>query len=1025
MSLTAQAIRRNRVTGVFIVVLAAAGVAAYGDMPRQMDPGFIVRTAQIVTNFPGASPERVEQLVTERIEKVVQEIPELDNVVSQSRTGVSIVNVNVREEFKEMRPIWDNLRRKVDRIRGELPEGTIGPTVNDEFGDVYGIIYTMTSDGFSYAEMKDVGDEIRDELLRVADVAKVEILGVQPEHVFVEYNNARLAQLGLSPTALQQILEARNIILPGGDIDVEGESIALEPSGNFVSVSELGRTLIPIPGGSDVAYLEDIATITRGYEDPPGSIVRSSGAPALSFAIAMSEGGNLIELGDRVAQFFEALPGQYPHGLDFERTFFEPQTVSDRVDDFVSNVAQAVAIVLGVMLLSLGLRTGLVVAALIPTAMVITLLVMSIAGISIDQMSLAALIIALGLLVDNAIVVSESIMVRMAAGERAFDAAVSSARELQLPLLISSLTTAAAFLPIFLAESAVGEYTGVLFVVVSITLLVSWLLALTMTPLLCTAFIRPTKDKESFDTPLYRAYRAALTFVLRRRAMSLAVVVVVFLGAMQLFRFVPQIFFPPQDRGLFLAEFSLAPGTSIDRTERMAERIDAFIRKELRVGPKKTEGIEVWTDYIGATPPRFVLGYGPEPPKPSRLEMVVNATSIDVCPRLMKRLDQFAVENFPDVKTHIRYLTNGPPVDKPVQIRLSGKDPERLFEIVEQVKTKLRNTSGARNIGDDWETRVKKLVVSIDEERARRAGVTNLDVAVSLQTFLSGLETTQYREGDKVIPIMLRSVAADRRDIDRVETLNVFSQRTGESVPLRQVADVKPAWQPAEILRRDRYRTVTVESDVDADHTAADVIRVIQPWLEAQRAEWGIGYRYELGGEVESSGEANASIGEKMPIAGLIIVLLLVWQFNSLRKPILVLATIPLALIGVVVGLLVMRSYFGFMTLLGVVSLAGIVINNAIVLIDRIQIELDEFGRSPQAAILEAAQRRLRPILLTTATTVASLIPLYLGGGPMWEPMAVAIMFGLVFSTALTLGVVPLLYAILFRVPFRGAPSTG
>ena len=1022
MSLTEFALKRRTVTWTLIAVLVFAGVGAYLDAPRQMDPGFIIRTAMIRTDFPGASPERVEQLITDPIEKAVQEIPELDFVNSQSRIGVSVIYVNIREEFKSMRPIWDDLRRKVDAVAPDLPDGIIGPIVNDEFGDVYPIIFSMTGDGFSYVELKDVADDLRDELLRIKSVAKVDILGAQEERLFVEYNNAVLSKLGMTPKFLKDNLQQRNIIQPGGEIDVEEESIALEPSGNFASVEELERTVIRLPNTDELVYLEDIVDIYRGYVDPPEGLVRLDGRPGLSLAVSMAEGGNLIELGGQLEQFFQSIQEQYPHGIDFYRTYFQPTIVEKKVNDFVDSVVQAVVIVLVVMLLTLGLRTGVVVATLVPATMIIAMWAMSIFDIQLDQMSLAALIIALGLLVDNAIVISEAIMVRMAEGEKGVPAALAATKELRVPLLIASLTTAAAFLPIRLAESAVGEYTGVLFSVVTLTLLISWVLALTMIPNLCVRFLKPKAAQERFDSKFYRLYRRGILAALRRPGLSIAIAIVGFLAGIQLYRLVPQLFFPQQSTNFFVAEFSFPPGASIRTTEAMIEDMESYIRSDLSADEGK-EGITHWASFISATPPRFTLTYNPDAPQPRYSETMVHTTTAEVVPEMMAKLESYVTERYPDVRPHVRPLGNGPPVQKPIEVRISGKEVDRVFEIADGVKQWLNARADTRNVGDDWGPKVKKLLIAVSEDRARRAGITNEDVATSLQTFLSGYETTQYREDDKTIPVVLRSVAEGRRNIDRLGTLSVFAQ-DGSSVPLTQVARGELEWEASEILRRDLYPTVTVDSNTVEGVTAFDVIAELQPWLEEQKKNWGIGYRYEFGGEVEGSGKANASIAEKLPIAGMVILMLLVWQFNSLRKPAIVLATILFALVGVALGLLAVYwlglpgGYFGFMTLLGIVSLAGIVINNGIVLIDRIDIEMQENGLSPQHAVIQAAQQRFRPIMLTTATTVASLIPLYVGGEEMFQPMAVAIMFGLVFSTMLTLGFVPLMYSLFYRVRF-------
>ncbi len=1020
MDLTRFALEKRVVTGVAVAVLVLAGLQAFFNLPRSEDPGFVMRVALVTTYFPGASPERVEELVTDKLEKAIQEIPELDFISSQSKTGVSVIYVNVLERYKLMRPIWDDLRRKVERASRELPDGVRGPFVDDEFGDVFGILIGLTGEGYDYAELKEVADQVRDQLLRLDDVAKVEISGAQEERIFVEYSNARLSELGLSPGQLRSILESRNIIIPGGSVTVGPERISLEPSGNFESVEDLGQAVISLPGRRDLLYLGDIARITRGYIDPPSAKMFTNGVPSLGLAVSLREGGDISRLGLEVGALLARFRTAYPVGVDFEVLNDQPRTVDGKVQEFLVNLFQAVGIVLLVMLVMLGLRTGLVVASLIPTTMIISFFVMSILDVGLDQMSLAALIIALGMLVDNAIVMSESIMVRMAAGRTPVDAALRSARELRIPLLTSSLTTAAAFLPIYLAKSSTGEYTAPLFKVVTIALLCSWLLALTVTPLLCVTFLRVRGNPEaaSFDTPFHRRYRAGLLGGLRRPWLALGAVVglllVAFMGMGQL----PFIFFPPSDKSTFTVALELPLGTSIERTEEVAREVNAFVDRELRVTDERPEGVLNWGTWIGEGAPKFELAYNPEPPSPNYAFLLVNSTSRETLLGLIPRLEAFCRDTFPDLEMTAHPLGIGPPIEIPIEVRLSGDDTEKLFGLVDRVRAYLRSIAGTKTVRDNWGLRTKKLVVRIDEPRALRAGVTNEDVAVSLQAMLSGFETTQFREADEVIPVTLRSVAADRQDLGKLETLNVYSQATGRSVPLKQVAEVEVAWEASRVYRRDRIRTVTVESDVQAGTTAAAAIAELRPWLEEESRGWDLGYHWELGGESETSTKANESIMVNLPLVGLIIVVLLVWQFNSVVKPMIILLTIPLSLIGVSFGLLVARQYMGFMPFLGIISLAGIVINNAIVLIDRIGIEIDENGLEPPQAVVEAAQRRLRPILLTTATTVGGLLPLWLGGGAMWEAMAVAIIFGLLFATALTLGVVPILYSLFYRVQY-------
>jgi len=985
-------------------------------MPKDYDPGFIIRDAQVITYFPGASPERVEQLVTDKLEKEIQEIPELDYVTSESRTGVSIITASIKESYKDMRPIWDNLRRKIDAVKSQLPTDADEPIVNDEFGDVFGIVIGLTAEGYSYKEIKNIADQAKDDLLRLSEAAKVEILGTQEERVFIEYNNSKLAELGLSPSQLREQLTSRNIVIPGGSINIDDEKIALEPTGNFESVNEISKTIIQIPGNNQVLYLSDIAKIYRGYADPSTSKISYKGESALTIAVSMREGGNNIVLGEQVIETLNHLTASYPIGVDFSLISFLPKEVKDKVDDFISNLVQSVAVVSVVMLISLGLRTGLIVAILIPASMVFSILVMSLFNIGIDQISLAALIISLGMLVDNGIVMSESIMVQMGQGKKPFTAAIESANELKVPLLVSSLTTGAAFLPIFLAESETGEYTASLFKVVTITLMCSWILSMTIIPMLCVYFMKVKQQQQNFNSGFYLFYKKILSTVLKFRWTTLITTIAVLFIALYGLRYVPKLFFPPSDRSYFKLSLELPIGSRIEATERMTKKIELFIKDELFVNEQNQQGVTSWVTYVGSGGPRFLLTHSPKPTSSNYALMVITVSSLDVMDTVMSRLENYTFNNFPDLLVKARKIENGAPIENPVEIRISGKTTDEIFTIVEQIKHKLTQINGLKSISDNWGLPIKKLQVKINQTRARRAGVSSKDIAISLQTGLTGLELSQYREGDEVIPILMRSTAADRQDINKLEALAVYSQASGGSVPLRQVADIKVVWEAAKILRRDRFKTVTIGAQIDNSITASAAYSKLEPWLDEQKAQWPFGYRYEFGGEAESSGKANQSIADKLPIAIFIIVLLLVGQFNSIRKSIIVLSTIPLGLIGVIAALLIGQSFFGFLTLLGIISLAGIVINNAIVLLERIKIEMDNKNQPAVQAIIEACQKRLRPILLTTATTVFGLLPLYLGGGEMWEPMALAIIGGLLFSTILTLAVIPAMYALLYGI---------
>ncbi|MEM1042487.1 MAG: efflux RND transporter permease subunit [Bacteroidota bacterium] len=1028
MDLTRYAIENRVVTAVALVVVLLLGIQSYLDLPRSEDPGFLIRVANIVTPFPGASPERVEELVTDKLEARIQEIPEVDNIVSQSRTNLSIITVTLKDEVQDLQPVFDRIRRKVESAEADLPDG-VTSDVNDEFGDVFGTLLTLTADGFSYRELEDAADQVRNELLRIEDVAKVDIYGAQDERVFVEYDNARLSELGLSPGQLQGVLQASNIIISGGTVETGVESIALEPSGSFDTVDAIRRAVITLPGSGQVVFLDDIARVERGYVNPRAEEVRISGREGLILAISMRDDGDIIGLGEEVLATTAQLEARFPVGVEFGVVSFQPEVVERSVSSFTVSVAQSVGVVIVAMLLFLGLRTGLIVATLIPMAMVATMLFMGVLDIGIDQISLAALIIALGLLVDNAIVMSEAIMVGMEEGKPAKTAAIEAASELRIPLLVSSLTTAAAFLPISLAESQVGEYTAPLAQVIIITLLASWVLSLTMIPLLCVVFLRVKareEGEEEYGSVFYRRYRGLLTALVGHPLVTVIAAYGLLVVALWGFGFVPQSFFPEKEEVLFTGQFDLPYGTSFEETQAVTADIEAFLASEF-ARPDRPPGsepeddevaLENWAFFVGTDAPRFNLGYNPEQPRTNYASMIANTTTFEAQAGIIERLRSYVEVTHPGVDATVEALTSGPGGGDPVEVRLYGDDPAVLFGLVDEVKAHLATLTGPRAITDNWGAFTKKLRVEIDEARAARAGVSNQDVAVSLQAAVSGIVATQFREGDELIPVTLRSTDGTRAQLSEIESINVYAQSTGRNVPLGQVATIELAFEPSRVLRRNRQLAVTVASDLDdaTGVTAFDIVAELDPWLAEQQAAWPVGYAYEIGGEFESSSDANASIGAKLPLAGLVILMLLVWQFNSLRKPTIILLTIPLALIGATIGLLVTGLSFGFMTLLGLIALAGIVINNAIVLIDRVQFEMDENGHPPFRAIIEAGQRRFRPIMLTTATTAGGLLPLWLGGGPLFESMSVAILFGLLFATVLTLGVVPALYALFFRV---------
>ena len=998
------------------------GVLAYGTMPRDSMPPYTIRVASVVTGFPGAGPERVEALITSKIEEVAQELPELDYVASESRTGLSIVSVALTDDVTvdRLQPVWDRLRRKIESIESDLPAGIRGPTVKDDgLGVVFGIMVGIVGEGFTYAELEHHAEKIRDDIIKLPDASEVELRGIQQEQIFLEFNNARLADLGLSANMLKNTVTATNIVFSGGEVSLEDKRIVLEPTGSYDSLEELGRTIVPI-GQEGSVILGDIAHIVRDYKTPRESLVSIDGQPGIALSIALKPGANIVNLGSAVDLMVSHYNRHLPMGISLRRMASQDYEVTKSVNSFVESLLQSLAIVMVTMLVFLGLRTGLVVASLIPATILLTFCIMGMFGLGLNQVSLAALIMALGMLVDNAIVVSESVLVKMERGATAREAAITSSQELAVPLLVSSLTTSAAFLSFFLAESVLGEMMGQLFSVITVALLSSWVLSLAMVLLLAVLFIKVKPRAETANPTLFDRfndyYKAILLIALRRPFPFICGIVGLFLLSLLGFGMLPFVFFPDSERNLITLDLNLPLGTKIEKTESAISQIETYIRSNLLVADSRQTGVMDWSAYIGEGPASYDLGYQPGETNSGYAHMLINTRSHEDNQSVIDSLDTFCFNNLPDANVRVSRLAGGGGGGADVQVRISGEDPGELFRLASRLKQRLQQIAGTQNIGDDWGPRIRKFVVDIDQARAQRAGLTNQDIALSLQTMLTGFNVGGFRQGDQTIPILLRSETGQALDVRQLESVSIYAQGSGRNVPLGQVADILPAWQYARVKRRDLHRTLVVECDVQPGYTATDITEVLLPLLHLEQETWKQGYTFELGGESEKSSDAMGAVIDQLPLSGFIILLLLVLQFNSFRRTAIVLSTIPLGVIGVVLGLLLFRSYFGFFAFLGLISLAGIVINNAIVLIDRIETELGAGTHPPQAAIVTAAQQRFRPILLTTFTTTFGLVPLYLGGGLMWEPMAISIMVGLLFATVITLLVVPVLYRLLFRI---------
>ncbi len=1015
------------VLGTIIIM----GLVLYGSLSRDSMPPYTVRVATVVSSFPGASPERVEQLVSDKIEKVAQELPELKEVASTSRTGLSIVSVTLKDEVgpEKLQSVWDRLRRKLNGLQG-LPQG-VSPKLNDDgVGDVYGIVVGLFSDGFSYAEMKTYADDLKDELIKLPDAAKVELGGEQEERVFVEFDNAVLKEYGLTSGRLQGIIGSLNILSSGGQINLEDERIILEPTGNFNSIEDLKRTLIPVGDGSQLIYLEDFTRVEKGYIDPPSQLIRVNGKNAISLHVNLKAGANVIKLGEDIDVVLADWNSRLPIGLELQRLSSLDTYIDFKISDFINNLMQAIGIVLLVMLIFLGLRTGSIIASLIPIVTIMTLMLMGMINMGLNQVTLAALIMALGMMVDNAIVVAETIMVKMENGIDSKTAAIEACSELFTPLLISTLTTSAAFLAFFLAESTMGDIVGPIFVVISLALLSSWFIALTVITLFCYMFLKVKKKGESKPGLVDRVidwlkgyYQKLIMVALRMKYLVLLSIVILFFGSLFGFTKIPFVFFPDSDRNMITIDINLPLGTRIERTAEIVNGIENYINDSLLVNEQRVNGIADWSSYIGEGPESYDLGYAPDEANSSYAHMLVNTSSAEFNNAMINKLDAFCFNAFPNADIKVGPLGAGGG-GVPIEIKISGSDPDVLATIAESTKQRLSAIGGTKNVKDDWGPKSKKFVINIDQARAQSAGINSEDIATSLQTVLDGFQTGEFREDDKSIPIIMRGSSNQQQSLESLETLNVYGQ-SGKSVPLIQVANIIPQWQYSKIRRLDLRRTVNISSELREGGNAAAITNEITPWLDEQGANWPAGYSYQFGGDAKNTADNMGAVIKYLPLSGFIIVLLLIIQFNSFRKMTMVTSTIPLGVIGVVIGLLTFGEPFGFMPFLGVISLAGIVINNAIVLIDRIEIEQRDYDRSPQDSVIVACLQRFRPILLATFTTVLGLVPLYLSGGEMWEGMAVSIMIGLLFGTIITLLFIPSFYSILFRVSYKGYKFEG
>lgn len=1013
-NLSEWALKHQPFVRFLLLLLGVAGVWSYQQLGRKEDPEFTFKAMLVQTYWPGATSRQVAEQVTDRLEKTLQEIAEIDYTRSYSRAGESQITISLLDSVRaEAVPaVWYRVRKKLGDVQHTLPRDVRGPFFNDEFGDTYGNVYAITWDGFSYADAKEFADTARYEFLQVPDVMKVAFLGEQEERIYVEASAAKLASLGIDPARIVETLNATNAVEAAGRVDGSAERVHVRVSGEFDSLDAIRG--MGIEAGGRTFRLGDVATVTRGYVDPPASKVRFQGREALGIAVSMREGGDVLRMGERLDATVERLRAHAPVGIEIHAVSDQPRVVRDSIDEFVHSLVEAIVIVLVVSFASLGMRAGLVVALSIPFVLAMTFAGMHVLDIDLQRISLGALIIALGLLVDDAIIAVEMMALKLEQGWDRVKAATYAYTSTAFPMLTGTLITAAGFLPIGLARSNAGEYTYSMFQVVGLALLLSWVVAVVFTPYLAYRLL-PSRTAAHADEdavyarPWYRRFRALVVACLERRRTVVGVTVALFALSVALFRFVPQQFFPASDRPELLVDLWLPQAASYDATERAVRAIEAKL-----VGDADVASV---TAYVGTGSPRFYLPLDQQTPNLNFGQLVVMTKGPAARERVLPRVERLFATDFPQVRGRVSRLENGPPVGYPLQFRVSGPDDRRVAQYAQQVAALLRADPHVRRVNSDAGEQTKVVRVDVDQEKARVLGFSSQSIARTLQVGLSGIATTQYREGDESIDVVTRLETPERTDLGNLGDVLLY-RHDGQGIPLAQVATLRLEAEDSVLWRRNRVPTITVRADVEGAE-ANDVATALRPRLDALTARLRLGYAIVTAGSAEASASSEASILAVMPLALVVVLVLLMLQLQDMKKAALALATAPLGMIGVTAVLAIFRVPFGFVAMLGVIALFGMILRNSVILIVQIDTDLAR-GASAWEAIVESAVRRLRPILLTALAAILAMIPLT--RSTFWGPMAWAIMGGLLAATVLTLLFLPALYAWVYGV--RREPAT-
>ncbi len=1019
-------LRYRIVSFVLTAGIIAAGILSYNQLGRLEDPEFTIKEAQVFTQYPGATAMEVAEEVTDELETAIQQLGQVKLVTSISEAGLSTIRVEVKEKYDKstLPQVWDELRRKVGDAQGNLPPGATTSIVNDDFGDVYGIFYAVYGDGYSYAELKEHVDLLRRELLLVQDVGKIAIYGNQPEAIYAEISRARFATLGISPERLTESLRGQNLVAESGHLRVTDDYVRIQPTGEFTSVEDIGNILL-LQKDSTKLYMKDVAEIRRGYVDPAQSILRFNGRPAIGLGISTVEGGNVVTMGQAIQERLAELEEETPIGIELGKIAVQSDAVTTAINGFIVSLAQAVAIVVGVLILAMGMRSALLIGAVLVLTVLATFVAMKTQGVMLERISLGALVIALGMLVDNAIVVVEGILVKSKEGMTREEAGESIVSQTMWPLFGATIVAILAFAAIGVSQDSTGEYCRSLFQVILYSLTLSWILGITTTPLFGSMFLRVKDDggKDPYGSLLFRGYRAFLEFCIRNRWVTVLAMVGLLFAAVHGWGKVENSFFPPSTRPQFMLHYWLPQGTHIKRTE------DDLAKLEKHLLEEEGDLVTNVATFVGQGALRFLLTYTPEERNSAYGLMLIEVNDYTKISELQARVQEHldSSPDHTDALAFSRQFMLGPGDPSKIHVRLRGRNPDILRKLAAEVKAVIREEPTATDLVDDWRHRATLLRPQVAETQARNAGITRSDVAFALEFASEGVAVGYYREMDDLLPIIARSPQEERDDAKLLVDTRIWSPVAEASIPLSQIVlDIESSSENQIIRRRNRLPCLTVKCDPKVGN-ASTVFEKIRPKIQERYDElqdqWGLtGYSLEWGGEYEDSADAQKGLAAQMPVVAAMMVLTVIFLFNSIRLPMIIFLTVPLSIIGVSLGLLVTRQPFGFMALLGFLSLVGMLIKNAIVLIDEINAQM-KVEKDPFKAVVNSGVSRLRPVSMAALTTVLGMIPLL--ADAFFVAMAVTIMFGLTFATILTLVVVPVLYACFFNVPNPGKGNAG